>query len=221
MSVIPTDLVEFPECPTYGFNAQPQYLVKIVMREGGFERGNRCWERPLIVFTAVPVGDRDEDVIQSILYFWHAMGGRATTFLFKDWTDFKSCPTQNDVTALDQPLQAVNLDDASTAYQLTKAYTVTPLTQLREITKPIGSSIVVANDFGDAQTDFDLDESTGLLKPGGSFTGTPHSWGGEFNVPVRFDSELDVQIADKQIQAVTFTLMEKRLQLATTFGASG
>jgi uncharacterized protein (TIGR02217 family) len=124
------------------------------------------------------------------------------------------------VTALDQPLQAITLDDSSTAYQLTKAYTVDPITQLREITQPVGSTILIANDSGAAQTDFTLDESTGLLKPGETFTGTPHSWGGEFNVPVRFDSELDTQIVDKQIQSVTFRLTEKRLQLATAFGGS-
>lgn len=221
MTLIPTTLVDFPECPTYGFTVQPQYLVKIVVRETGFERGDRRWARPLIVFTAVPMPDADEAEVQSILYFWHAVGGRATTFLFRDWTDYKSCQTQNDVTALDQPLAAVTLDDASTAYRLTKAYTVTPHVQVREITKPVGSTIVVANASGDAQTDFTLDESTGMLKPGHSFTGTPHTWGGEFNVPVRFDSELDVQIVDQQIETVNFTLTEKRLRLPTApFGGS-
>lgn len=218
-TVVPTSLHVFPECPTYGFNVQPQYLVKIAVQEGGFERVDRRWARPLNIFTAVPIGDRDEETIQNVLYFWHAMGGRATTFLFKDWTDYKSCPVGADITAVDQPLETVTIDDASTAYQLTKVYQAGPITQVREITQPKGDTIVVANASGVAQTDFTLDEATGVLKPGGGFTGTPHSWGGEFYVPVRFDSELDMQVVDKQIQTVSFTLREKRIKLATTFTA--
>lgn len=218
--VIPTSLLVFPECATYGFNVQPQYLVKIVCREDGFERIDRRWARSLCVFTAVPVGDRDESDIQSILYFWHAMGGRASPFLIKDWTDYKSCPTWGDVAATDQQLSAVTLADASTAYQLVKTYRVGTISQRREITQPNGATVVVANSAGAAQTDFTLDEATGLLKPGGSFTGTPLTWGGEFYVPVRFNSELDTQVVDKQIQSVTFTLREKRIALAKTFAVS-
>lgn len=218
--IIPAAFVTFPECPGYGFNSQPQYLVKINTRAGGFERIDARWTRPLSVYTAVPIGDRDEEQIQSILYFWHAMGGRGTAFLIKDWLDYKSCPVQNDVTALDQPLEVVTLLDATTAYQLTKIYSVGALTQIREITQPVGSTIVIANASGVEQEDYILDESSGILKPGPSFTGTPNSWGGEFNVAVRFDSELSIQVADKLIQSVTFTLREKRIALANVFSSS-
>lgn len=218
--VVPTSLLVFPECPGYGFNVQPQYLVKIVARGEGFEHIDRRWARSLSVFTAVPMGDSDEATIQSILYFWHAMGGRATTFLIKDWTDYKSCRVQEDLSAVDQLLTAVTLADASTAYQLTKTYRVGTIAQPREITQPKGDTIVVANSLGATQTDFTLDEATGLIKPGVSFTGTPMTWGGEFYVPVRFNSELDTQVVDKQIQTVTFTLAEKRIALAKTFQGS-
>lgn len=219
-TIIPSDFVLFPECPGYGFSVQPQYLTKLNTRDGGFENVKRRWPRPINVYTAFPIGDRDEAQIQSILNFWHAMGGRATPFLIKDWADFKSCQVQDDVSAVDQPLETVTLLDASTAYQLTKLYTVGPLTQVREITQPKADTILIANGDGDAQTDFTLDESSGLLKPGGSFVGTPTSWGGEFYVPVRFDSELDIEVVDKQIQSVGFTLREKRIKLANTFPGS-
>lgn len=218
--VIPTDFVAFPACPSYGFNAQPQYLVKINPRDGGFERVDKRWTRPLSVYTAVPIGERDEADVQAILNFWHALGGRATSFLIKDWTDFKSCPVQSAVSAVDQPVETVTLLDSTTAYQLTKVYTVGSLTQIREITQPVASTVIVANESGVVQTDYTLDESSGLLKPGSDFTGTPTSWGGEFNVPVRFDSELSMQVVDKQIQSVTFTLREKRIALANTFPGS-
>lgn len=211
----------FPECPGYGFTAQPQYLVNIVRRDGGYERSDRRWSRPLNTYNAVPMGPRDEAVIQNILYFWHAMGGMATVFAFKDWTDYKSCPTWGTPAATDCPLVAVSLD-SGTAYQLTKEYTVGALHGFREIYKPVGSTILVANADGDAQTDWLVDQDTGLLKPGGSFVGTPTTWGGEFNIPVRFNSNLAAQIADKQMQSAEFSLCEKRLTEPTEFnGDSG
>lgn len=209
----------FPECPGYGFTAQPGYLVNIVRREGGFERSDRRWARPLLTISAAPMGPREEAVVQNILNFWHAMGGRATVFAFKDWTDYKSCPTYATPTALDAPLVAVTLADTSTGYRLVKAYSIGSRMQLREITLPVGATILVSNESGDAQTDFIVDDDTGLMKPGGGFTGTPTKWGGEFNVPVRFDSELTTQVSEKQIQSVEFTLREKRLPLSEIFTA--
>lgn len=211
----------FPRCPGYGFTSQPGYLVNLVRREGGFERSDRRWARPQIVFSAVPLGPRDEEEIQDILNFWHAMGGRAETFVIKDWTDYKSCPTWGTPTALDQPLVPVALEGGGTGYQLVKRYTVGALSQDREITKPVGATIVVANGSGTPDDSFRVDENTGLLKAGEGFDGTPTTWGGEFLVPVRFDSELNPQIVDKRIEAVEFTLREKRLALTTQFSGGG
>lgn len=211
------DLEIFPECPGYGFTVQPQYMVNIVRREGGFERTDSRWERCLNYYTSVPLGPRDEEEIQSILYFWHAMGGRATTFLIKDWADYKSCQTQSEPTALDQPLIPVSLEGGGTGYRLIKRYTVGSFTQDREITKPDGATILVANESATADSSWVLDDDTGLLTAGGSFPGTPTTWGGEFFVPVRFNSELEVQITDKQIQSVQFTLIEKRIPLSNVF----
>jgi hypothetical protein len=46
-----------------------------------------------------------------------------------------------------------------------------------------------------------------LYAPAGALT-----WGGQFDVPVRFDSEFPVEILNLRIQSATFTLRE--LQLA-------
>lgn len=213
-------MATFPECPGYGFAAQPQYMVNIVAREGGAERVDRRWARPLLVVSASPFSARDEIEIQSILYFWHAMGGRATPFRFKDWTDYKSCQVQSDPTRLDQPIVAVALHGGGTAYQLVKRYSYDSHTQDREITQPDGSTLLIANDSGVLQTDWSVDEGTGLITKGGSFSGTPNTWGGEFLVCMRFNSELDVQSADNKIQAAQFTLCERRLELATSLVGS-
>lgn len=226
-TIIPTTWQLFPECPGYGFSTNPMYLVNLVIRNDGFERADRRWARPLLTFTASPFAARDEATIQAILYFWHAMGGRKGQFIFKDWTDYKSCMTYQTPARTDAPLVARTMSDSSTAYQLQKRYEIfsddsgfAPVTQLREITKPVASTILIANAAGTNQTDFTIDEEHGLVKPGGSFSGVPTTWGGQFNVPARFNSELNMTIVDKQVQGVSFTVLEKRLALATDFGGS-
>jgi uncharacterized protein (TIGR02217 family) len=196
----------FPECPGFGFTVEPRYLTKAIEREGGQERVDRRWDRPLVFFTAVPTGNRDADVVQNLLIFWHAVGGTGGRFRFKDWTDYKSCKTNQIPTALDQPFEVVG-----GAYQMIKRYVATPYTQNREICRPVGSTIVVANTLGAIQTDWILDESTGLLTPGSGFTGTPGSWGGEFDLPCRFLTEYSLTVVDGiDIQSGSFTLSEYR-----------
>lgn len=207
-SVVPSTLATFPTCPGYGFAAQPQYLVNINPRQGGFERIDRRWTRPLSTYTALSIGERDEAEIQAILNFWHAMHGRATIFLLKDWADFKSCKVNETATATDQPL-VFNVDLG--AYQMYKEYTVGSLTQERPITQPVGSTILVHGGDNADHTDFTVDENTGLITPDSGWI--PVAWGGEFNVPVRFDSELSISVAEKQIQSVDFSLREKLIKL--------
>jgi len=85
-------------------------------------------------------------------------------------------------------------------------------TQTRYVSKPVQGTIRVANTLGQEQASsrWSIDYTTGLLTPNGSFSGTPGSWGGEFDVPVRFNSEFPIQLIDHEIQSVQFTLMELR-----------
>jgi hypothetical protein len=63
--------------------------------------------------------------------------------------------------------------------------------------------------------DYTIDYSTGrvaiLFPPEGTLT-----WGGEFDVPVRFDSEFPVELMDKRIQSASFLLRELRREPATS-----
>lgn len=213
----------FPECPGFGFTVEPRYMVKAVEREGGFERVDRRWSRPLCFITAAPTGNKAASVISDVLNFWHAVGGQAGEFRFRDWSDYKSCQLQNipGTSAADQPFE-VAVGVSPTGYQLIKEYTAvgpgspgTYLTQAREIYRPIGSTIKVWNTLGAAQTDWTLDESTGILTPGGTFTGTPGGWSGLFDLWCRFASDIAITIVDgpdgaDRILSATFTLRERR-----------
>lgn len=215
MSTIVPDLAEtFPTCPTFGFVAEPNYLVKITAREGGFERRQRMWARPLSKYTGVPTGDQPQDDIEDLLDFWHAMGGMSSGFRFKDWIDYKSCRLGVAPAATDQPLIASG--DSPPSFRLVKQYaTKTGRTiQEREIARPLGATIAIANETGAVQSAWSLDESTGLVTIDGGFSGTPTSWGGEFDVWCRFDAIFNPSITDHQAMNVTVQLAEIRVPLA-------
>lgn len=209
--LIPDTTEIFPGCPSFGFTSGPRYKVKIIEREGGHERRTRKWSRPLHRYTAVPMGNRIDEEIQEVLYFWHAVGGCTTGFRLKDHADYKSCKTHETPTPLDQPF--IVIEESPGGYQLTKTYNVGSLEQVREIFKPKGDTIRVANELGVEQPEssWTLDEGTGLLTPGETFEGTPATWGGEFYVYVRFDSELDVTVSEQGIQHCDFAMTEIRV----------
>lgn len=213
--IIIPDLAEvFPACPTFGFETAPQILVKITSREGGYERRDRKWSRSLRSYASVPMGSQSEDEILDILDFWEAMGGMWQGFRFKDWIDYKSCRRSVTPTAHDQPLELSG--DSPASYRLIKNYPTKSgrTIQQREIARPIGSTIMIANEVGLTQTAWTLDESTGILTVDGGFSGTPTSWGGEFDVWVRFDAQFNPAASNYRIMDVTVQLKEIRVPLA-------
>lgn len=198
----------FPGCPSFGFMSEAVYAVAIIERASGVEQRNRSWSRPLHRYTAT-VGPRLEAEIQEALEFYHAVGGRAYGFRFRDAVDYKSCRVNETATALDQPLEVIA--DSPEYYQMVKRYTMGALSQQRDIYKPVQGTILVA-DNGVTKTegaDYTVDYTRGtvdlLFAPVGALT-----WGGEFDVPVRFDSEFPVEALNQRIQSATFTLRELR-----------
>jgi uncharacterized protein (TIGR02217 family) len=207
-TITPDTTPIFPACPAYGFRSDPYFLVKIVAREGGFELVDRKWSQPLRTFDGTPLGDRAQEDIEEILYFWLAVGGISGQFRFRDYTDYKSCRLGEDISAIDQVLVA--LDTSPVSYQLTKTYTVGALTHSRPIRRPRGSSVRIANEVGAEQSDWTLDEATGVIVPGGAFAGVPTAAGFLFDVLCRFNSNFSPQITNHEIQSAEVSLVEKR-----------
>jgi uncharacterized protein (TIGR02217 family) len=192
----------WPGCPSFGYTSDPEYRVVITRRASGVEKRNRSWLRPLLKLT-VTVGPRMEAEIQELLEHWHAVGGQALGWRMKDWADFKSCQVQNTISALDQPL--VELPDSSGDYQLVKRYAFgidedsQPVYQYRDIYKPVPGTVVLSG----AGT---VDYTTGIVS--GSSGGT---WGGEFDIPARYDSNFPIELVDQRIESVTFAIQEIRI----------
>lgn len=200
----------FPGCPSFGFVSEPVYAVSVIQRASGIESRVRTWARPLARYS-VTVGPRAEAEVQEVLEFYHAVGGRAYGFRFKDASDYLSCRVGQTVTSTDQPI-LLDTGISPDGYQLVKEYTVGAQTQQREIYKPVEGTIIVADNgaLKTETTDYSIDYSTGLVTLNFSPVG-PLTWGGEFDVPVRFDSEFPVEILNSRIQSATFSLKELRL----------
>ena len=154
----------FPGCAKYGVTSEPDYSVTIIRRASGQERRNRNWSRPLTRITiTVGPSTRMDDEIQELLEFWHAVGGSAMGFRYKDVADYKSCRVSDTATATDQPL--VLTASSPITYQMTKRYTFGAQTQDREIYKPVSGTILIADD-GVTKTensDYTIDYTTGLV----------------------------------------------------------
>jgi uncharacterized protein (TIGR02217 family) len=200
----------FPVTPNYSYLVSPRFLTDIVKREGGYERLNAKWSRPLLFISAAPFEDTPIIQMEQIRDFYYAMRGEATYFRFKDWSDYKSVGLGSTTGFLDQPL--TELVDAAGTYQLIKEYSVGSITQVREIYKPVGSTIRIANESNAEQdsADWTLDEATGVLTPGGGFTGTPTYWGGDFDVEVRFSGELHIEYSNAGTMSSRVSMQERR-----------
>lgn len=207
-TITPDPTPSFPACPAYGFRSDPFFLVKIVAREGGFELVDRKWQQPRRQFDGAPLGDRAQEDIEDILYFWLAVGGMSGEFRFRDYTDYKSCRLGDVVQETDQLL--VPLDSSPVTYQLTKTYSVGALSHARPIRRPIGATVRIANEVGVEQSDWTLDEATGVITPGPTFDGVPTAAGFEFDVLCRFNASFSPQIVNHEIQNAEVSLIEKR-----------
>lgn len=201
---------QFPVCPSVGSQSAPAYNVSVARMMSGAERRNRFWQYPLHRYT-VSVDPRQVDEVQTVLEWWHAMGGQECGFRWIDYADYKSCRVNQDVTPTDQPI-SISVESPS-SFQLIKEYTVGARTQERIILKPVSGTIRVANGSGVEQpaNTWSIDYTTGLLTPLMGFTGVPTTWGGEFDVPVRFEgSELPITLHQNAVQGTSFVLVELR-----------
>lgn len=198
----------FPSCPAFGHLSVPAYSVTITEMSSGRERRNRNWARPLHQYS-ITIGPQLEEHVDELLEFYHALGGQECGFRYKDLADFKSCRKSQAATALDQ--EAEFIPGSPGGYQLVKSYFAGVRSQTRAILKPVAGTLAIAdNGVAKAEgSDWVMDYTTGIFQiffvPAGIV-----SWGGEFDVPCRFDSDFPIEIVSHRINSVAITLKELR-----------
>jgi uncharacterized protein (TIGR02217 family) len=199
-----------PACPKFGATSEPDYSVTITATAGGWEYRNLNTAESLtrVNITVGPGPELDEEV-QELLEFWHALGGPHIGFRYRNHADYKSCRVRGTPSSTDQPLVLISGSD----YQITKRYTAGAQSRDRAIKKPAESTILIA-DAGTLKTPtthYTIDDTTGivsiLFSPVGDLT-----WGGEYDIPVRFDSSFPVEQLQWRVQSVSFSLKEFRVE---------
>jgi uncharacterized protein (TIGR02217 family) len=184
--------VRFPTGISRRASGGPERRTDVVALASGHEERNSRWAHSRRRYNA-GYGVRTLDELHALINFFEERRGRLHGFRWKDHADFKSCPPQSTVEPTDQLIGTG--DGVTETYQLSKSYGEGETAYGRPITKPASGSVRVAVDGEEKSVgiDFTVDEQSGVVTflPGAiPGAGQPVSAGFEFDVPVRFDSDL-------------------------------
>lgn len=176
------DEVRLPEEIERGSQGGPSFSTTIISLSSGFEKRNVNWSRFKTKWN-IGYGVRNRESYFALYEFFVLRQGKAYGFRFKDWTDFE---------AVDEPLD--DGDGSTTQFQLQRVYSDAVRTYNRPIQKPVLPITVKVN--GSETTDFTIDDTTGVITfDNAPANGATITWSGEFDVPVRFDTDsLDIDL---------------------------
>jgi uncharacterized protein (TIGR02217 family) len=205
--------IRFPANLSFGSVGGPERRTEIVTLANGFEERNTPWAHSRRRYDA-GVGLRSLDDVEALIAFFEARAARLHGFRWKDWSDYKSCAPSATPRPEDQ---LIGIGDGATAvFQLQKSYVSGQQSYTRPISKPVAGSVLVAvsDDPKVEGLEFTVDVETGQV----TFTlppdlGTRVTAGFEFDVPVRFDTDvIQTSVASFQAGDVpTVPVVEVRL----------
>ncbi|PKP71754.1 MAG: TIGR02217 family protein [Alphaproteobacteria bacterium HGW-Alphaproteobacteria-4] len=181
--------IRFPANLSFGSVGGPERRTEIVALANGFEERNTPWAHSRRHYDA-GVGLRSLDDVEALLAFFEARQGQLHGFRWKDWADFKSCPSSRTVAYDDQQIGAGN--GIRTQYQLQKTYLSGGVSYTRPITKPVSGTVKVGvqGHHQAEAVDFAVDLQSGVITfETAPPVGAQVTAGFEFDVPVRFDTD--------------------------------
>ena len=203
--------VRFPDNISRGARGGPERRTQIVELASGAEERNASWANSRRRYD-VAYGIRRADDLAAVVAFFEARNGRLYGFRFKDWADFKSCLPSQTPGPTNQPIGTGN--GSMIEFQLAKRYTSGTQSWTRAITKPVAGTVTIALNGTAQASGWSVSTATGLI----TFTTAPAAGvaitaGFEFDVPVRFDTDvLDVTLDLERLGSITsIPLIELRL----------
>lgn len=205
----------FPDNISYGSIGGPKYSTTLVISDSGYEYANINWENARHEFNAA-MGVRSMSELSELIKFFHTARGRAHSFRYKNWLDYKSCDSEDEYTPFDQ-IFGVG-DGVNKVFQLKKTYNlfgISDLLNTKTIYKPVPNTVVVSKNYSilNYNTDYVVNYTDGtvdfLVAPE---LGTIVRWGGEFDLPCRFDiDELQVSLDFYEHGSANIPIVEVRL----------
>jgi len=180
--MLPFDDLLYPLGLGRATSVTPEFSTSIAVTASGYERRNSLWSNARLRFDLGP-GVRSEAELGVLLAFFRARRGAARGFRLRDPTDFSSRMMTMAPTPLDQLLGTG--DGRQASFPLIKRYGEGEAAQLRRITRPRASTVLVSVD-GEATTAFTLISGGVVRLAVPPAQGKAVRAGFQFDVPVRF-----------------------------------
>lgn len=172
----------FPDSISEDAEGGPGFNTELVATVSGRESRNMLWIHARCAYD-VGLMLKPTTEYRLVLAFFRVVGGRAIGFRFKDWSDF-------DCTVDEGLLVRIGTTDT---YQMQKRYAAGAYARDRLIQKPVAGAVkvwkLVAAVWTEQTTGFTIDTTTGIVTFDADVSGDTLAWSGEFDVPVRFDTD--------------------------------
>jgi uncharacterized protein (TIGR02217 family) len=202
--------VRFPDNISRGARGGPERRTQIVELGSGDEERNASWANSRRRYD-VAYGVRRADDLAAVVAFFESRNGRLHGFRYKDWADYKSGLPSQAITPTDQQIGTGT--GALKTFPLAKRYISGAQSWTRTIAKPVAGTVRVALGMVEQMSGWTVDATTGVVTfitaPG---NGVIIRAGFEFDVPVRFDTDvLDVTLDIERLGSITsIPLLELR-----------
>lgn len=202
----------FPIEISWGSTGGPGYRTRIIETGSGYEFTNQNWSASKHKYNAA-TGIRNASDLDDLIAFFHIAAGRANSFRYKDWGDYKTC-TANAEVAEDDTIIVASATGGETDIQLTKAYVVGALSVARDIILPVDGTVLLSlNSISLVEdTDYTIDYDTGIITMDAALEAGDLLEGGfEFDVLCRFDTdELSINLESYQVSSTNVPIVETR-----------
>jgi uncharacterized protein (TIGR02217 family) len=141
---------------------------------GGIEYRNAAWSQSRGVYdVAEALRETNPNAtyaFKALRNMFRVVMGQEYAFRFKDYQDFKD------------EGGGIFVQLTSTTFQMYKHYAISPLSYNQIVQKPVSATVAVTGGVSPV-----VDYTTGIVTVS---SGTPTSWTGEFDVPVRFAEDM-------------------------------
>lgn len=188
--------IQFPTNLSYGSSGGPGFKTDIIVTDSGAEQRVSKWAAPRRRYNAAYSIKTYSDLF-AVQKFYIGRLGAANGFRFKDFMDMSSAANSFDTSiggdAVDYDDVQIGIGNSTTTtFQLIKTYVSGLQTRTRTINKPVTGTVRIGVNGSEVVSGWTVNTETGVI----TFTVPPTSGhvitaGFEFDVPVRFEKELD------------------------------
>lgn len=171
------DDVRLPTTVEKGASGGPAFRTTILTLSSGREQRNQHWSQSRGRWD-IGYGIQGRADLAVVLAFFYARRGRARGFRFRDWSDYRR----------DEKVRFATGNGSARVFELSVPYTSGGETYTRPITRPVVDTVELY--VGGRSVTGSVDGATGQVTLGSApASGAALEWTGEWDVPVRFDSD--------------------------------